>query len=121
MTPAAALERVRDICLALPRAIEKTSHGAPGFLIEKGRFFAYFWHDRHSDGRMAVIVKTSGVEEQDMLIEGDPDLYFRPPYLGPSGWVGLLVEECDWDHVADRIGRSWTLAAPARLAQAFGG
>jgi len=112
------LDQVRERALALPKAAEKSSHGAPGFHIEGGKFFAYFTHDHHGDGITAVLVKTSGAEEQAMLIEADPELYYKPPYLGPSGWVGVRLDlgNVDWDHVADRMMRSWRLVAPRKLA-----
>ncbi|WP_174285463.1 MmcQ/YjbR family DNA-binding protein [Sphingomonas bacterium] len=120
--PAAALAQVRALCLALPEAAERSSHGAPGFHIEGGRFFAYFWHDHHGDDETVVIVKTSGAEEQAMLIEMDPDCYFKPAYLGPSGWVAMRLDraDTDWDQVGDRIGISWELVAPRRLLEAGG-
>lgn len=122
MTPEDALAKVRELALALPEAQETTSHGAPGFKIEDGRFFAHFWNDHHGDGEMVVIVKTSGVEEQAMLIEHQPDTYFRPAYLGSSGWIALRLNraQTDWDQVADRIATSWELAAPPRLLEAGG-
>jgi hypothetical protein len=122
MTAEDALAKVRDLALALPEAQETTSHGAPGFKIEDGRFFAYFWNDHHGDGEVAVIVKTSGEEEQAMLIDHQPDACFRPAYLGSSGWVALRLDraETDWDQVADRIATSWELAAPRRLLEAGG-
>ncbi|MGQ0660556.1 MmcQ/YjbR family DNA-binding protein, partial [Sphingosinicella sp.] len=83
--PEGVLARLREVCLALPEAAERLSHGEPGFHIEKGKFFAYFSHNHHNDGITAVHVKTSGLDEQAMLIEADPDVYYRPPYLGPSG------------------------------------
>lgn len=115
--PSIELARVRAICLALPEADERLSHGSPGFFITKGKFFAYFWHNHHSDGITAVHVKTSGREEQAMLIEMDPEFYFSPPYLGPSGWIGMRLDlgDTDWDRVADRIAASWALIAPKRL------
>lgn len=118
----AALAQVRGIALALPDSAERLSHGSPGFHIEKGKFFAYFWHNHHSDGETAVIVKTSGIEEQAMLIEADPDFYYKPPYLGPSGWVAMRVAgpDVDWDRVGDRIAISWELVAPRRLLEAGG-
>ena len=87
----ADLERLRTIALALPEAAERASHGSPGFHIIKGKFFAYIWHNHHDDGETAVMVKTSGREEQAMLVEADPDFYYVPPYLGPSGWVAMRV------------------------------
>ncbi|WEK42623.1 MAG: MmcQ/YjbR family DNA-binding protein [Candidatus Sphingomonas colombiensis] len=122
MTIEPLLARVREIALALPASAERPSHGAPGFYIEKGKFFAYFWHDHHGDGETVVIVKTSDREEQAMLIEMDPDFYFRPAYLGPSGWVAMRLNraDTDWDRVGDRIARSWELVAPRRLLEMGG-
>jgi hypothetical protein len=118
----ASLEQVRQISLALPRAAEKISHGAPVFFIEKGKTFAWFLHDLHGSGITAVAVKTSGREEQEMLVEAQPDLYYLPPYFAPSGWVGLRLDtgETDWEHVADRIATSWELVAPKRLLEMGG-
>ena len=115
--PAADLARLRAIAMALPRATEKLSHGQPNFYIEKGKVFAQYWHDHHRDGRSAVMVKTSGPEEQAMLVEADPDLYYRPAYIGHSGWIAIRTDRshADWDHIADRVRMSWHLAAPARL------
>ena len=116
------LGKVRAIALALPEAAERLSHGAPGFHIEGGKFFAYFSHDHHGNGETAVLVKTTGTEEQGMLIEADPDLYYKPPYLGPSGWIAIRVAApgTDWDHVADRIAASWEMVAPRRLLEMGG-
>jgi phosphoribosylglycinamide formyltransferase-1/phosphoribosylamine--glycine ligase/phosphoribosylglycinamide formyltransferase/phosphoribosylformylglycinamidine cyclo-ligase len=113
--PDAVLERLRALCLALPGAGEKLSHGAPAF-HGAGGMFAYFRHNHHGDGLTAVCVKTSGREEQEMLIEADPDLYSWPAYLGPSGWVtmNLAPADTDWTHVAARLRTSYDLAAPRR-------
>lgn len=122
LTTDALLARVREIALALPEAAERLSHGSPGFHIAKGKFFAYFSHDLHASGETAVVVKTSGAEEQAMLIEADPGCYYKPPYLGTSGWVALRVAtpDIDWDRVADRIAASWELVAPRRLLEMGG-
>lgn len=103
--------------MALPRAAEKVSHGQPVFLIEGGKLFAQYWANHHGDGETAVMVKTSGVEEAATLIEADPDLYYRPAYIGPAGWVAIRVgaPDTDWDHVADRVAASWRLVAPRKL------
>lgn len=124
MTPAAqaALVQVRALCLAQPNAAEKLSHGMPAFQIEGGRMFAYFWHDHHGDGETAVVVKTSGPDEQAMLVEMDAERYWRPPYLGPSGWIGIRLDRgaVDWDGVANRIAASWQWVAPRKLLEASG-
>ena len=118
----ADLERLRGIALDLPETAERLSHGSPGFYIEKGRFFAYIWHDHHGDGETAVMVKCADREEQAMLVEADPGLYYVPPYLGPSGWVAMRVggPDTDWERIGDRVARSWELVAPRRLLEAGG-
>ena len=119
--PEPLLAKVRDAALALPETYEKVSHGSPGFFIEKGKAFAYFWHNHHGDGETSAIVKTTGLDEQQMLIETDPDFYYSPPYLGPSFWVAMRLDgDVDWDRVADRIAISWELVAPQRLLEAGG-
>lgn len=120
--PESVLARVRELALALPATAERASHGSPGFHVEKGKFFAYFWHNHHSDGETIVIVKTSGAEEQAMLIEMDPDCYYSPPYLGPSGWVAMRLDrdDVDWDRIGDRIAQSWEMVAPRRLLEMGG-
>jgi formyltetrahydrofolate-dependent phosphoribosylglycinamide formyltransferase len=116
-TPEAKLARVREIAAALPGAEETTSHGMPCFRVQGGKMFCYFTHDHHGDGIIAIIVKTSGPDEQAQLIDRDPDIYYRPAYFGPSGWVGVRLDSggTDWDHVADRIELSWKLIAPRKL------
>lgn len=120
--PSIELARIRDICLALPQTEERLSHGSPGFFITKGKFFAYFWHNHHDDGITCVHVKTSGREEQALLVEMHPDFYFVPPYLGPSGWIGMRLDQpgTDWGRVADRIAISWEMIAPRRLLETRG-
>lgn len=117
-TPAGLLARLRALALALPGAEEHAAHGMPCFRIAGGRIFAWFSIDHHGDGRIAVLVKTSGTEEQEALIEQDPALYFRPAYFGPSGWVAIRLDDRqpDWDHIAERVATSWTMVAPRKLA-----
>ena len=117
-SPEALLARIRALALALPDAEEKLSHGAPGFSVRGGKFFAYFSYDHHHDGITGLLVKASGVEEQAQLIENDPDLYYRPAYLGSSGWIGIRLDSGsnDWSHLNDWLTRSWRASAPKRLA-----
>lgn len=112
--PDAVLRRLRDLCLGLPLAEETISHGIPAFRV-KARMFAYFRHDHHGDGRTVACVKTSGRDEQDMLIAADPERYSWPAYIGPSGWIAIDLADPDWPLVADRVRQSWQRAAPERL------
>ncbi len=118
--PSPALARVREIALLLPDVEERPSHGQPTFFVADKQF-AQVREDHHGDGRTVVCVRTSGVDEQAMLIDAAPDTYSKPAYLGPSGWVGVALDgDPDWTLVEDRIARSWELAAPRALLEAGG-
>jgi hypothetical protein len=116
-----SLARVRASALELPGTEERLSHGQPTFFVG-GKQFAQFRDNHHGDARTVVCVRTSGPDEQAMLVDADPETYSRPAYLAPSGWVGISLtgSNVDWDHVGDRIARSWELAAPRRLLEAGG-
>ena len=116
--PEADLARVRAICLALPETDEKVSHGSPAFRVA-GKMFVYFTHNHHGDDMTVVCVKTSGRDEQEMLMEADPTVFSWPAYIGPSGWIAMDVasEDTDWEHVAERIRISWRYAAPRKLRE----
>ena len=80
------LNRVRRICLSLPGATEKLSHGEPAFFA--GKVFAMFSNNHHNDGRVAVTVPAPpGV--QAALLLAWPDIYYYPPYAGCRGWLGI--------------------------------
>ena len=114
------LERVRAIALALPETEERESHGSPGWRSrgKSGKYFAHFNDRHHGSPHVALLVKTSGVDEMAALVERDPETYFRPAYYGSSGWVGIILDRpgVDWDHVSDWLERSWCSIAPTRLA-----
>jgi hypothetical protein len=115
------LDRVRAAALELPETDERLSQGQPTFFVS-GKQFAQFRENHHGDSRTVVCVRTSGLDEQAMLLESDPETYSKPAYLGPSGWISINLagDKVDWDHVADRIAESWELAAPSRLLEAGG-
>ena len=109
--------RVRDLALALPESDEVLSHGMPCFGIVKGKKFAYFTEDHHGDGKIALLVKISGGDEQAALIEMDGDRYYRPAYFG-DGWIGIRLDlgDTDWDAIAEWLRKSWLAVAPKKLA-----
>jgi predicted DNA-binding protein (MmcQ/YjbR family) len=107
----ASLSRLRALCLTLPEAIEKETWDAPTFRI-RDKIFAMV----HAvDGRASVWCKAPpGV--QAILIGAAPDRFFRPPYVGPKGWIGIWLEAAtDWQELAELIGRSYRMTAPKRL------
>ena len=77
------------------------------------------WLRHHGEESVSVLVKCSGQDELAALVDADPEQYFRPPYYGPSDWVGLRLDRgaVDWDHVADWLAKSWQTVAPARLTK----
>jgi hypothetical protein len=109
--------QVRERALALPEADEVASHGMPCFGIIKGKKFAYVSVDHHGDGKTALLVKISGAEEQNQLIEMDEDRYYRPAYFG-DGWIGIRLDlgDTDWDHIGEWLRKSWQSVAPKKLA-----
>ncbi|MCK0098134.1 phosphoribosylglycinamide formyltransferase [Qipengyuania sp. S6317L1] len=114
--------RLRELALALPETHEKTSHGSPGFrvgTVKSGKFFAHFSQMHHGSQHIAVLVKTSSMDELLALVETQPETYYKPDYYGASGWVGVILNRpgLDWDHVQDWLMRSWREVAPARLTK----
>jgi hypothetical protein len=109
------IERIRRVCLALPDAWEKVSHGEPTFWVGKTMFATFADADNHHGaGRHAVWCKATHVT-QDLLVQRDPARYFRPPYVGPSGWVGIYLDRRpSWKRVADRLAHAYELAAGSR-------
>ena len=114
--PAWLLERVRTLALALPESEERPSHGSPGWRVG-GKYFAHFNDQHHGTPHIALLVKTSGPDEMDGLVDSNPAAYFRPAYYGAAGWVGVILNRpgADWDAVADWLQRSWRSVAPKRL------
>ena len=118
-SPEWLLEQVERLALALPEAEARPSHGSPGWRVADGKYFAHFVNRHHGEDQIAVLVKTSGADELNALIEQDPEVYYRPAYYGASGWVGLILnrEGVDWEHVAHWLQRSWRAVAPKRLTK----
>lgn len=86
-----ALNRVRSLCLAHSGATERLSHGSPCFFAANQRQFAAFADNHHGDGRIALWL-AAPLGAQELLIESDPVAFFRPPYVGPRGWIGVCLD-----------------------------
>jgi hypothetical protein len=110
------IERVRRMCLALPGASERPSHGEPTFFVNN-KVFVMFANNHHNDGRIAVWLPVpNGL--QASLIETRPEVYFMPPYVGGRGWVGIQLARISDDELMFHIGMAWELIAPPRLKTA---
>jgi hypothetical protein len=115
---ARALERVRAIALGLPETTERLSHGQPTFFVRGRKTFVMFLDDHHGDGRLAIwCAAPEGMQEA--LVRAEPDHYFRPPYVGHRGWIGVhLNRGLDWNEVAGAIEDAYAEVAPAKLVEA---
>jgi hypothetical protein len=110
----AVLDRLRGLCLALPEVTEKISHGEPTWFVRKV-FVTYA--GRHHDERVAFwCAAPAGVQEA--LVGSDPERFFRPPYVGGRGWIGVYLDVpgVDWDEIAELVVDAYRTIAPKRLA-----
>ena len=110
------LGRVRRICTALPETKEKLSHGEPTFFVKK--VFAMCSINHHNDGHIAVTVPAA-IGVQEMLIKRSPKKFYRPPYVGVSGWVGIELPCVSDKELAFHIQEAWRLIAPKKLQEEF--
>ena len=111
----AALERLRGICLALPETSERLSHGAPSFFVRGKKCFLMLLDDHHGDGRFAIWC-AAPPGNQELLIAANADRFFRPPYVGHRGWLGVLLNDgVDWDELEGIVEDAFASVAPTNL------
>ncbi len=104
-------DRVRAICLALPGATERPSHGSPAFFVRKQ--FVMLWADGHHDHDFPHLwcAAPDGVQEE--LVASSPERFFRPPYVGSRGWIGMRLDrDVDWAEVAEVCEEAHRTIAP---------
>lgn len=106
------LSRVRRICAALPETVEKISHGAPTFFVRK-KVFVMFASNHHNDGHVAIWIPAAP-GDQEKLIESAPKKFFRPPYVGVKGWVGIELAQVDDEELGFFLTEAWRMIAPPR-------
>lgn len=108
---ASPLPHLRKLCLSLPETHEVEAWGEPTFRIKGGKIFAMYAADgnHHGSGRSSVWIKAMA-ENQALMIRAQPDRYFKPPYVGPSGWVGVFLDKSpDWNEVGELLRDGWKL------------
>lgn len=106
------LERLRDICLAFPEAVEKETWGEATFRVRDKIFVTA----GGEEGRVSMSCKAPP-GAQEILVGADPERFFRPHYVGHRGWVGVRLDAgTDWDQVADLVEESYRMTAPKKLA-----
>jgi hypothetical protein len=111
------VERVRTICLSLPEAWEKISHGEPTFFVRK-KVFAMCSINHHNDGHIAVCLPAA-IGIQEMLIKKEPKKFYRPPYVGVRGWIGVELPQVSDNELFLHILEAWKLIAPEKIKREF--
>ncbi|GAA0905556.1 MmcQ/YjbR family DNA-binding protein [Pseudonocardia zijingensis] len=110
MTP---LDRLRALCTSFPEVAEKQSHGEPTWFVRKS--FVMF-ADHHHDDRLAFwCAAPPGAQEE--LVAADPGRFFRPPYVGVRGWLGVYLDvpDVDWTEIEEIVTDAYRQVAPKRL------
>ncbi len=110
------VEQLRAICLALPEVTERSSHGEASFFIRDKKQFVSVDDHHHGADRLAFWC-AAPPGAQGALIATDPERYFRPPYVGHRGWLGVRIDtEPDWVEVAEVVRDAYCQVAPKKLA-----
>lgn len=116
------LSRLRKLCLALPEAHEVEAWGEPTFRV-RNKLFAMYADagNHHGAGRASVWCKAAP-GNQALMVRAEPERFFVPPYVGPSGWIGIYLDQSpDWNEVAELLRDSYRLIAPKRLCALLDG
>jgi hypothetical protein len=112
-------EAVREACLWLPEAEEFLSHGSPNFRV-RGKTFAAYVINHHGDGRVALWLNAMP-GSQELHVRTQPEHFFVPPYVGPRGWLGVVLNRgIDWNRVAALVREAYEKVAPPKLKLLIG-
>jgi hypothetical protein len=112
-------QAVREACLWLPEAEEFLSHGSPNFRV-RGKTFAAYVVNHHGDGRVALWL-TAPAGSQEQHVRAEPKHFFIPPYVGPRGWLGVILNRgIDWNRIPALVREGYEKVAPAILRARIG-
>ena len=108
------LPRLRELCLALPETTERLSHGEPTWFVRGKKTFVMY-ADHHHDDRLAFwCAAPPGAQEE--LAAQEPERYFRPPYVGHRGWLGVYLDvPVDWAEIREVVADAYRAIAPKTL------
>ena len=108
------LDRLREIRASLPETSERLSHGAPAFFYREKRCFLMLMDNHHDDGRLAIWC-AAPAGAQELLVGTDPEKFFRPPYVGHRGWLGVMLQgDVDWDEIAGIVEEAYATVTEQR-------
>jgi hypothetical protein len=110
------LDRLRAICLGFPEVTERLSHGSPTWFVRDKKVFATGLVDGHHGNQFPHFWCAAPPGAQEELVEAEPDRFFRPPYVGGRGWLGVRLDRgVDWDEIAGICEEAYRLIAPKGL------
>ena len=114
------VESLRKLCLALPEVTERLSHGEPTWFVRGKKTFVMF-ADHHHDDRLGFwCAAPAGVQEE--LVGAEPKRFFRPPYVGHRGWLGVYLDvPVDWAEIGEIVEDAYRVVAPKRLVAELDG
>jgi hypothetical protein len=116
-----ALTRLRELCLALPEATEVEAWGEPTFRVRKKIFAMYAGAGNHHGGGHPSVWIKSDPETQAFLVRNEPARFFVPPYVGPSGWIGVRLDNRPrWTQVNELLRDGYRAIAPKKLSAQLG-
>jgi len=108
--------QVRAICLALPEVAERPSHGAPTWFISGRKAFVTLWEHGHHAAEFPHLWCAGLPGAQQELTAAQPGQFFRPPYMGGRGWIGVRLDrDLSWTEIAEVCQDAYRAIAPARL------
>ncbi|MEQ1567527.1 MAG: MmcQ/YjbR family DNA-binding protein [Myxococcota bacterium] len=108
-------ERIRDLCERWPGVTHKVSHGRPSYFAG-GKNFLVLHEGGHHQNTFPHLWCAAPPGVQDELLAAFPDRFFRPPYVGGRGWVGVRLDEpLDWDGLGRQVEEAWRTVASDRL------
>ena len=110
--------RLRAICLALPEVTERASHGAPTWFVRGKKSFVQLWTEGHHGNRFPHLWCAAPPGIQQDLVETEPDRFFRPPYVGGRGWLGVRLDvDLSWEEIANICEDAYRVVAPTTLVR----
>jgi hypothetical protein len=107
------LERVRRICFSLPEVSEKMAWGSNTFRVND-KMIAMFENNHHGSGRIALWCHAKK-EIQEKLLESDTEKLFKPPYMGPKGWIGIHLDKVTDEEILDFVKEAYRNVAPKKM------
>ncbi|MCP3803572.1 MmcQ/YjbR family DNA-binding protein [Allokutzneria sp. A3M-2-11 16] len=108
------LEQLRKLCLALPETTERLSHGEPTWFVRDRKTFVMYANHHHDDRLGFWCAAPPGVQEE--MVAEEPERFFRPPYVGHRGWLGVYLDvEVEWVEIGEIVEEAYRMVAPRTL------